>query len=100
MKFTLAWLKNHLETEASLQEITDRLTMLGLELEDVEDRAAGLAPPSAGPGHSPASFLELVSFARRPDGGASMSKRCSARRISAASVPSQSGRSGQAVSAG
>ena len=44
MKFTLDWLKQHLETEASLDEITDRLTMLGLELEGVEDRAAKLAP--------------------------------------------------------
>lgn len=44
MKFTLSWLKDHLETDASLQEITDRLTMLGLELEGVEDRAAAFAP--------------------------------------------------------
>ncbi len=44
MKFTLNWLKDHLDTEASLQEITDRLTMLGLELESVEDRAAAFAP--------------------------------------------------------
>ena len=36
MKFTLKWLKDHLETEAGLEEITDRLTMLGLELEGVE----------------------------------------------------------------
>jgi phenylalanyl-tRNA synthetase beta chain len=44
MKFTLKWLKDHLDTDASLQEITDRLTMLGLELEGVEDRAASYAP--------------------------------------------------------
>ena len=44
MKFTLSWLKDHLETDASLQEITDRLTAIGLELEGVEDRAADLAP--------------------------------------------------------
>ena len=44
MKFTLSWLKDHLDTEASLTEITDRLTMLGLELEGVEDRAAAFAP--------------------------------------------------------
>ncbi len=43
MKFTLKWLKEHLETEASVQEIVDRLTMIGLELESVEDRAAELA---------------------------------------------------------
>ena len=40
MKSTLSWLKAHLDTAASLTEITDRLTMLGLELEGVEDRAA------------------------------------------------------------
>ena len=33
MKFTLPWLKEHLATEASLAEIVDRLTMLGLEVE-------------------------------------------------------------------
>ncbi len=44
MKFTLSWLKTHLETSASLGEITERLTNIGLELEGVEDRAAALAP--------------------------------------------------------
>ena len=42
MKFTLSWLKTHLETTASLDEITDALTDLGLEVEGVEDRAARL----------------------------------------------------------
>lgn len=44
MKFTLSWLKDHLETDASLDEITDALTSLGLELEGVDDPAAALAP--------------------------------------------------------
>lgn len=44
MKFTLAWLKEHLDTSASLDEIVDKLTMIGLELEGVEDRAAAFAP--------------------------------------------------------
>src|SRR3546814_21085803 len=44
MKFTLSWLKAHLDTTASLREITDRLTMLGLELEGVEDRSVAFAP--------------------------------------------------------
>ena len=44
MKFTLAWLKEHLDTEADLGSITDRLTALGLEVESVSDRAAALAP--------------------------------------------------------
>lgn len=44
MKFTLAWLKEHLETERSLDELVDGLTALGLEVEGVEDRAKTLAP--------------------------------------------------------
>ncbi|MEO3427592.1 phenylalanine--tRNA ligase subunit beta [Pelagibius sp. CAU 1746] len=44
MKFTLSWLKDHLETEASLKEITDKLSMIGLEVEGVEDRAETLRP--------------------------------------------------------
>ena len=44
MKFTLGWLKSHLDTTASLKEITDRLTAIGLELEGVADPAAKLAP--------------------------------------------------------
>lgn len=39
MKFTLSWLKDHLDTDASLDEITDTLTMIGLEVEAVDDRA-------------------------------------------------------------
>lgn len=44
MKFTLSWLKDHLDTDASLEEITDALTSLGLELEGVDDPAAKLKP--------------------------------------------------------
>ncbi len=40
MKFTLSWLKEHLETDATLDEICARLTMIGLEVEDVDDKAA------------------------------------------------------------
>ncbi len=36
MKFTLSWLKEHLETDASLDEIVAKLTAIGLELEDLE----------------------------------------------------------------
>ena len=43
MKFTLSWLKDHLETEASLDEITTTLTRIGLEVEGVEDRAKALS---------------------------------------------------------
>jgi len=44
MKFTLAWLKEHLETDASLAAIVDKLTMIGLEVEKVDDRARMLEP--------------------------------------------------------
>ena len=37
MKFTLSWLKDHLDTSASLAEIVDALTRIGLEVESVED---------------------------------------------------------------
>jgi phenylalanyl-tRNA synthetase beta chain len=40
MKFTLSWLKDHLETKASLAEIVDTLTRVGLEVEGVEDPSA------------------------------------------------------------
>ena len=43
MKFTLSWLKDHLETKASLGEICDKLPMLGLEVEGVQDRAKDLS---------------------------------------------------------
>lgn len=43
MKFTLSWLKDHLDTQASLDEITYALTDLGLEVEGVENPAAALA---------------------------------------------------------
>ncbi len=43
MKFTLSWLKTHLETDATLADITATLTRIGLELEGVEDPTAALA---------------------------------------------------------
>ncbi len=42
MKFTVSWLREHLDTDATLEEITDKLTAIGLEVEEVSDRAAGL----------------------------------------------------------
>jgi phenylalanyl-tRNA synthetase beta chain len=44
MKFTLAWLKEHLDTDAPLKAIVDKLTMIGLEVENVADRSTLLAP--------------------------------------------------------
>ncbi len=43
MKFSLTWLKDHLETSATLTEITDCLNATGLEVEGVEDPAQRLA---------------------------------------------------------
>ncbi|SMX43243.1 phenylalanine--tRNA ligase subunit beta [Octadecabacter ascidiaceicola] len=43
MKFTLSWLKSHLDTDASVDEICDTLTDLGLEVEGVENPAAKLS---------------------------------------------------------
>ena len=42
MKVTPDWLAHHLDTDAGLAEITGRLTMLGLEVEEVLDRARGM----------------------------------------------------------
>src|SRR6266852_2776948 len=44
MKFTLAWLKEHLDTDAPLAAIVDKLTMIGLEVESVADKGKLLAP--------------------------------------------------------
>jgi phenylalanyl-tRNA synthetase beta chain len=43
MKFTLSWLKAHLDTDASVQQVVEAMTMAGLEVEHVEDPAAKLA---------------------------------------------------------
>ena len=43
VKFTLSWLKDHLETSASVAELTEKLSSIGLEVEGVDDPAAKLA---------------------------------------------------------
>ena len=43
MKLTLSWLKDHLETDATLDQIVEKLTAIGLEVEHVDDKA-GLKP--------------------------------------------------------
>ena len=58
MKFTLAWLKEHLETDATLDEITYALTDLGLEVEGVENPAEALAAFTTG---------HVVSAEKHPD---------------------------------
>ncbi|HLJ01621.1 MAG TPA: phenylalanine--tRNA ligase subunit beta [Bradyrhizobium sp.] len=44
MKFTLSWLKDHLDTDESVEKLADKLTMIGLEVENIEDKAKALAP--------------------------------------------------------
>jgi phenylalanyl-tRNA synthetase beta chain len=43
MKTTLGWLKTHLDTEAPITALTERLIMLGHDVDGIEDRAAALA---------------------------------------------------------
>ena len=42
MKFTFSWLLEHLDTDKTLEEITDKLSMIGLEVEDVTDKSKRL----------------------------------------------------------
>ncbi|MEM1040080.1 MAG: phenylalanine--tRNA ligase subunit beta [Pseudomonadota bacterium] len=57
MKFTLSWLKDHLDTTATLDEIVETLTMIGLEVEDVDDRSA----------FAPFTIAKVLSAERHPD---------------------------------
>lgn len=57
MKFTLSWLKDHLETDADLQTIADTLTRIGLEVESVDDRAV----------YAPFLIARVVSARQHPD---------------------------------
>jgi len=44
MKFTLSWLKEHLDTDEPVAKLAEKLTMIGLEVESLEDKAKLLAP--------------------------------------------------------
>jgi phenylalanyl-tRNA synthetase beta chain len=44
MKFSLSWLKDHLDTEASAEALADKLTNIGLEVEELSNPAEALAP--------------------------------------------------------
>src|SRR5579871_1552982 len=44
MKFTLSWLKEHLDTDEPVEKLAEKLTMIGLEVESIEDKAKLLAP--------------------------------------------------------
>ncbi|WP_114965922.1 phenylalanine--tRNA ligase subunit beta [Alkalilacustris brevis] len=73
MKFTLSWLKDHLETEAPLAEIVEALTDLGLEVEGVEDPAETLgafriARVIEAAQHPDADRLRLCRVETWPDG--------------------------------
>ncbi|MCM2291683.1 phenylalanine--tRNA ligase subunit beta [Allorhizobium sp. BGMRC 0089] len=57
MKFTLSWLKDHLDTDATLDEICERLTAIGLEVEDVDDRAA----------YKPFSIAKILTAEKHPE---------------------------------
>lgn len=43
MKFTYSWLQDHFEPSASFEEIVERLSLIGLEVEEVEDKAKALS---------------------------------------------------------
>ena len=57
MKLTLSWLKDHLETEATLDQIVEKLTAIGLEVEHVDDKAA----------LKPFVIAKVLTAARHPD---------------------------------
>jgi phenylalanyl-tRNA synthetase beta chain len=44
VKFTLSWLKEHLDTDESVEKLAEKLTMIGLEVENIEDKAKALKP--------------------------------------------------------
>src|ERR1700709_508191 len=44
MKFTLSWLKQHLDTDEPLDKLADKLTMIGLEVEAIDDKSKALQP--------------------------------------------------------
>ncbi|MCC0025701.1 MAG: phenylalanine--tRNA ligase subunit beta [Zhengella sp.] len=84
MKFTLSWLKDHLETEATLDEIVERLTMIGLEVESVDDKAAFrpfvIARVLTAERHPDADKLQVLSVDGGPDvnGGKPLQVVCGA----------------------
>ena len=48
MKFTLSWLKKHLQTDATIDEIADAMVRIGLEVEEIENPAERLAAFTVG----------------------------------------------------
>ena len=58
MKFSLSWLKDHLKTEATIDQVAAAMTMAGLEVEDIHDPSKALAP---------FSVAKVVEAARHPN---------------------------------
>ncbi|MDV6330511.1 phenylalanine--tRNA ligase subunit beta [Asticcacaulis sp. 201] len=58
MKFSLSWLKDHLKTDASIEDVAAAMTMAGLEVEDVIDATKALKP---------FSVAKVVSAAKHPN---------------------------------
>ena len=58
MKFTLSWLKEHLDTKASVEKIAETLTRIGLEVEEVFDPATALGA---------FRVAEVISAAKHPN---------------------------------
>ena len=84
MKFTLSWLKDHLDTDAPLEAICERLTMIGLEVEAVDDRAVfapfRIARVVAATQHPDADRLRVLTVEAGPDvnGGKPLQVVCGA----------------------
>jgi phenylalanyl-tRNA synthetase beta chain len=81
MKFTLSWLKDHLDTDADAQTIADTLTRIGLEVESVEDPAARL---------SRFTVAECISAVQHPN--ADKLRLCMVKTVVAASSSEAVGR--------
>ncbi len=58
MKFTISWLKQFLDTDKTIEEITNSLTMIGLEVEEIEDRSNELGA---------FEVAEIISAEQHPD---------------------------------
>ena len=72
MKFTLNWLKEHLDTDASLDAIVEALTRIGLEVEGVENPGEKLAAfrvarVLSAERHPQADKLQVLSVDAGPD---------------------------------
>ena len=87
MKFTLSWLKDHLKTKATVEEIATKLSAIGLEVESVDDpaREARRVPRRAHrrsqeASRTPTSCRSCRSRSRR---ASRCSRSCAARRTRA-----------------